>query len=182
MSGNRKRNQGKHRIRMAVWMLLAAGCILPAAGCGRMPQADPETPGGREARSAQGPETDEHTDRNQPVILQNLHSDGSLLSRTFYQAGNINNRLYCYVRPGEDGDAFALDELGLAVVRMTPHFDEIAYNVSLAVNADTLVETVPGQNTYRVDFSVQGYQNGEVVLEQVCPVTITLPSGAVWSA
>jgi len=111
-----------------------------------------------------------------PVVLRNLGAGSSLLTQTFYQAGNVNRRMSCYLRTREDGDEFGSGRLGIWVTDVIPHYSGIAEDRGLVIYADAEVETIPGQNTYQTELAVSGYQDQEQVLENTYHITVSFPS------
>ncbi len=114
-------------------------------------------------------------DPESPVILRNLNADGSLLSQTYYQAGNVNNRMEFYVLTDAYGDEFPSDRLGISVTEMIPQYNDTADDRGLAVYAEARVETVPGQNTYQTELVVSGYRDLEQVFKDTYRVMVSLP-------
>lgn len=110
-----------------------------------------------------------------PVVLENLNAHGSLLSQTFYQAGNVNNHMRCYVCSGEDGDEFRSGRLGISITKMIPYYSDTTEDRKLIIYAETEVETIPGQNTYQAELAVTCYQNWERFFENTYGVTVSLP-------
>ncbi len=122
-------------------------------------------------------ETDGAVRRDAPAVLQNLGAAGSLLSETFYRAGDANCRLSCYVGSGADGDELASPVLGINVLTTAPYVSAIADRGGLYVDGCMEIRTAPGQQRYDTTLTVYGYQDGASVLEQAYEVTVTLPSG-----
>lgn len=130
---------------------------------------------GRETGTAAEPEGAQ-TERSVPVVLENLGADESLLSETFYRAGDANCRLSCYVRSGADRDELASAVLGINIEMISPHAAAIADHGELWVNGSVEITTVPGQQRYDTALAVYGYRDGATVFEQTYDVTVTLPS------
>lgn len=91
-SGKSDRTVKRCRIAILLAIFLTT-VILLAAGC-KSAQGTSESEISSEQMDVQYSET--------PVILENLKADGSLLCQNFYQAGNVNGRMQCYV--GRIGD------------------------------------------------------------------------------
>jgi len=110
-----------------------------------------------------------------PAVLRNLNVDGSLLSQTCYQAGNVNSSMELYVKTDVDGDEFLSERLGISVTESTPRDSDDADGEGLSVYAETEVETLPGQNTYQAELVVSGYHDLEWVFKDTCRVMVSLP-------
>lgn len=133
-------------------------------------QVTAESPGEETASTQEA----EKEPEEKPVIMQNLNVDKTLFTETFYKAGDMNYRMQAYAEPGEDGDSFRASVLRLSYTEGRPHFMETDED-TLELNADTAIETVPGQNVYETELTVYAYNKGEIIFESVCAVTVTLP-------
>lgn len=122
--------------------------------------------------------TQEHADKaaKVPAVMENLHADKSLFTKTFYKAGDMNCIIQPYVIPGEDGDSFSSNTLSLFFTAAEPGIAETEDQEKQYINASAVIETVPGQNVYETELEMHGYRNGERLFETTETVTVSLPA------
>ena len=139
-----------------------------------------ESPEGESSREQEGMEGEDAAVEPEAVrVLSDLGMDGRLLDEDFFMAGDLGKKLYFSVIPGEDGDVFISNRMGIYFMKISR--ENSGGNGSGAgqrvVSAPAEIFTAKGQNTYQVSLHMQEYENGNEVRSWIEPVEIIFGTG-----